>query len=197
VIAPETQLSASLSEGPLRRSNALDPPLAAILAADAIPAGHAPRPIARSILVQAPAPTRNPAWWSVDRAPLHRVGLHRVAYCVAIERSDVSSADMSPGSAVPDRGSGSAFVQVPARETPNSGLSSSMSQDTSGTPRDIEFRDRGHRWLELLVHHNHGCAPRGCLPHIGRQGLLGSPVAALSRGRWIRCRCFAIPSQVP
>ena len=37
-VAPETQLSASLSEGPLRRSNALDPPLAAILAAGAIPA---------------------------------------------------------------------------------------------------------------------------------------------------------------
>jgi hypothetical protein len=37
-VAPETQLSASLSEGPLMRSNALDPPRAAILAAGAVPA---------------------------------------------------------------------------------------------------------------------------------------------------------------
>jgi hypothetical protein len=36
----------------------------------------------------------------------------------------------------------------------------SCPQDCLKTPRDIEFRERRHRWLDLLVHRHHGCVPR-------------------------------------
>jgi hypothetical protein len=71
--------------------------------------------IERLLLVQAPALTGNPVRWLADRAPLNRV-----ADLAAVKRSDISSRTCLREKVVPDQGGEVWFVQVPARETPNS-----------------------------------------------------------------------------